>query len=55
MAGLELGQQLVEIMDIPRALDLGQHDDVELIADGGDDLDDIIERPRRIERIDPGP
>ena len=36
--GLELGEQLVEIVDVPRALDLGQHDDVELVADGGDDL-----------------
>src|SRR5215468_899331 len=55
MAGFELGQELVEIVDIPRALHLGQHDDVELVADGGNDLDDIIERPGRIERIDPGP
>src|SRR5215470_2511093 len=55
VAGFELGQELVEIVDIPRALHLGQHDDVELVADGGNDLDDIIERPGRIERIDPGP
>ena len=37
MPGLELGQELIEIMDVPRALDLGQHDDVELAADRGDD------------------
>ena len=32
---LELREQLVEIMDVPGALDLGQHDDVELVADRG--------------------
>ncbi len=53
--GFELGEQLVEIMDVPRALDLGQHDHVELVADGGDDLDDVVEHPGRVERIDPRP
>ena len=42
-------------MDVPGALDLGQHDHIELVADGGDDLDDVVERPGRIERIDAGP
>ena len=31
--GFELGEQLVEIMNVPGALDLGQHDHVELVAD----------------------
>ena len=53
--GLELGEQLVEIMDVPFALDLRQHHDIELAADGGDNLTNIIKHPRRIERIDPGP
>ena len=55
VARFELGEQLVEIMDVPRPLDLRQHNDVELVADGGDDLDDIVERPGRVERIDAGP
>ncbi len=42
-------------MDVPRPLDLGQHHHVELVADGGDDLDDVVERPGRIERVDPRP
>ena len=42
---LELRQQLVEIVDVPGALDLGQHDDVELVADRADDLDHVVEHP----------
>ena len=53
--GFELRQQLVEIVDVPGAFDLGQHDDVELVADRADDLGDVVERPGRIERIDPRP
>src|SRR5580658_5212268 len=48
-------EQLVEVVDVPGALDLGQHDDIELVADGGDDLGDVVERPRRIERVDARP
>jgi hypothetical protein len=55
MPGFELGEQLVEIMDIPGALDLGQHDHVELGADRGHDLDDVVQAPWRVERVDPGP
>ena len=51
----ELRQQLVEIVDVPGALDLGQHDDVELVADRGDDLGDVVERPGRVERVDARP
>ena len=36
--GFELGQQLVEIVDVPGPIDLRQHDDVELVADLADDL-----------------
>ena len=31
--GLELGQEPVDVVDVPRALDLGHHDHVELVAD----------------------
>ena len=37
--GLELGQELVEVVDVPRPLDLGQHDHVELVAGGRNDLE----------------
>ena len=49
--GFELSQQLVEIMNVPGAFDLGQHDDVELVADGGDDLGHIVEQPGRIQAL----
>ena len=55
VAGFELGQKLVEIVDVPGAFDLGQHDDVELVADRGDDLGDVVERPGRVERVDARP
>ena len=55
VAGFELRQQLVEIMNVPRAFDLRQHHHVELVADGGDDLVDVVEHPRRIQGIDPRP
>ena len=53
--GFELRQKLIEIMDVPGAFDLRQHDDVELLADRGDDLRNIVEHPRRIERVDARP
>ena len=55
VARFELRQQLVEIVDVPRPVDLGQHDDVELVADSADDFDHVVERPGRIERVDAGP
>ena len=55
MARLELRQQLVEVVDVPRPLDLGQHHHVELVAGGRDDLRDVVERPRGVERVDAGP
>ena len=53
--GFELRQKLIEIMDVPGAFDLRQHDDVELLADGGDDLRNVVEHPRRVERVDARP
>jgi hypothetical protein len=55
MLGFKLGEKLVQIMNVPRALDLRQHDDVEFLPDGGDDLANIVEHPRRIERVDARP
>jgi hypothetical protein len=51
----ELGEELVEIVDVPRAFDLGQHDDVELVAGLRDDLGDVVEQPRRVEAVDARP
>ena len=53
--GLELRQQLVDVVDVPRPLDLRQHDDVELVSDLGDDLDEVVERPGAVQRIDARP
>ena len=53
--GLELGQQLVEVVDVPGPLDLGQHDHVELGADRRHDLQDVVERPGRVEAVDARP
>ena len=50
-----LGKQLVEIVDVPRPLDLGQHDDVELAPDCADYFDDVVQHPRRVERVDARP
>jgi len=43
MARLELRQQLVEIMDVPRPLDLRQHHHVKLVAGLRDDLGDVVD------------
>ena len=54
-ARFELRQQLIEIIDVPGAIDFRHHHDIELVADRGDDLGHVIEHPWRIERIDAGP
>jgi hypothetical protein len=46
---------LIEIMDVPGAFHLRQHDDVELLADRGDDLLNVVEHPGRVERVDARP
>ena len=52
---LELGEKLVDIMDVPGAFDLGNHHHVELVADGADDFGDIVQNPRTVECVDPRP
>ena len=54
-ARLELGQQPVDVVDVLRALDLRHHDHVELVADLGDERDQVVEHPRRVQAVDPGP
>jgi hypothetical protein len=53
--GLELGEQAVDVVDVPGALDLGDHDHVELVADLADDLGQVVEDPGRLERVHAGP
>ena len=53
--GFELRQDLVHVMDVPRAFDLGHDDDVELVADGPDDLDQVVQYPGAVERVDARP
>ena len=55
VSGFQLGQKLVQIMDVPGAFDLGQHYHVQLVAAGGDNLGQVVERPGAVERIYPGP
>ncbi len=52
---LKLRQQLIEVVNVPGAIDLGQHDGVELVADGAHYLGDIVQRPWRIECVDTSP
>src|SRR5262249_33447423 len=55
LACFELGEELVEIVNVPRSVDFRQHDDIELVSHRADDLDDIVERPGRSQRIDARP
>ena len=54
-AGLELGEQAIDVVDVLRALDLGDHHDVDPVADLGHDLREVVEHPRAFQRVDPGP
>ena len=55
MLGLKLGEQLIEIMNVPVAFHLRQHDHIDLVADFRDDLRHIVEHPRAVQRIDARP
>jgi hypothetical protein len=54
-AGLELRDQAVGVVDVLGALDLREHDDVEHVPDLGDEGRQVVEHPRRVERVDPRP
>ena len=52
---LELSEQAVHVMDVPRAFDLRHHHDLELVADLGHQPRDVVEHPRRVETVDARP
>ena len=53
--GLELGEQPVDVVDVLGALHLRDHDHVELLADLGHQRGEVVEHPRAVEVVDPGP
>jgi hypothetical protein len=42
-------------MNVPRSLDLGDHDHLEHVAYLGDELGDVIEHPGALQGVDAGP
>ena len=44
-AGLELGQQPIDVVDVLGALDLRDHDHVETVADLADQRGQVVEHP----------
>ena len=55
VARLELREQAVDVVDVPRALDLRDHDDVQPVADLADEPQQVVQHPRRVERVDARP
>jgi hypothetical protein len=53
--GLELGEQPVDVVQVLRPSTFGHHDDVEAVADLGDQRRQVVEHPGRVERVDPRP
>ena len=52
---LEQGKLLIDKMDVPVPFDLGDHHDVELVADFADERGHVVEEPGRVQRIDARP
>ena len=52
---LELGQQAVDVVDVPGPFDLGDHHDLEPVADLAHDPGQVVQHPWRLERVDAGP
>ena len=53
--GLELRQQTVHVVDVPGALHLGHHDDLDLVPDRTHDFGQIVQHPWRLKRVDARP
>src|SRR5262249_42215864 len=52
---LELRQQTVDVVDVPGALDLRDHHDLEAVADGSHQGGDVVQAPRAVEAVHPRP
>src|SRR5262249_31832317 len=55
MLGLELRQQAVDVVDVPRPLDLGNHHDLEAVADALHQRGDVVQAPGAVQAVDPRP
>ena len=53
--GLELGEQAVDVVDVPGALDLRHHDHLELLADLAHQLGEVVQNPGALQGVDAGP
>ena len=53
--GFKLRKKSVHIVNVLRALHLGDHDHIELVADFANKRRQIIERPWRVKTVHPGP
>ena len=53
--GLELREQPVDVVDVFGTLDLRDHDDVQPVADLGDERREVVQGPRGVQRVDAGP
>ena len=53
--GLELREQAIDVVDVPRTLDLGHHHDLDLVADLLDDLRYVVQEVGRGELVDARP
>ena len=53
--GFEQRNVLVDEMNVPRPLDLGNHDHIELVADMSNDLFEVVEYPRAVQGVDTHP
>ena len=52
---LELREQPIDVVDVPGAFDLRDHDHVELVADLADDGRQVVEEPGAVEAVHPRP
>ena len=52
---LELGKQTIDVVDVLGAFDLRDHDHVEGLTGFEDGGGQVVEAPRRVEAVDPGP
>jgi len=51
----QLGEQPIDVVDVPRALDLRHHDDGEAVADRADERGEVVEAPGRVQAVHAGP